>query len=165
MDEAGDGRPPRVLGAGSPLSEVVVHDAHLASIDPVVLYGILALRAEAFVVEQACVYLDPDGLDLEPGCRQLWIADDGGAVVATCRVRTGPDGATWIGRVVTAPAARGQGLAGRLVEHALAVTDGPWALAAQAHLAGWYGDFGFEVSGEEYVEDGIPHVPMRRPSP
>lgn len=151
------------MGAGAPLSEAVVHDAHLASIDPVVLYGILALRAEVFVVEQACVYLDPDGVDLEPGCRQLWVAE-GDDVVATCRVRRGDDGATWIGRVVTAPAARGRGLAGALLAHALATTDGPWALGAQAHLAGWYGDFGFSVDGDEYVEDGIPHVRMRRPS-
>lgn len=150
------------MGARSPLSDVVVNDAHLASIHPVVLYGILALRAEVFVVEQACAYLDPDGLDLEPGCRQLWIAD-GDDVLATCRVRRSGN-ETWIGRVVTAPAARGRGLAGRLVEHALATTDGPWALGAQSHLAGWYRDFGFEVSGEEYVEDGIPHVPMRRPA-
>ena len=38
-------------------------------------------------------------------------------------------------------------------------------LKAQSHLAGWYGRFGFAVDGDEYVEDGIPHVPMARRSP
>ena len=151
------------MGAGAPLSEVAVHDAHLASLDPVVLYGILALRAEVFVVEQACVYLDPDGRDLEAGCRQVWIEDDGD-VVAALRVLAEPGGGMRIGRVVTAPAARGRGLARALVEHVLASHPGPWVLGAQSHLAGWYGDFGFEVCGDEYVDDGIPHVPMRRPA-
>ena len=35
-------------------------------------------------------------------------------------------------------------------------------LGAQAHLADWYARFGFERDGADYVEDGIPHVPMRR---
>ena len=37
-------------------------------------------------------------------------------------------------------------------------------LKAQSHLAGWYGRFGFEVCGEEFLEDDIPHVPMSRPT-
>ena len=39
---------------------------------------------------------------------------------------------------------------------------GPLTLGAQAHLEGWYERFGFRRSGPGYVEDGIPHVPMRR---
>ena len=35
-------------------------------------------------------------------------------------------------------------------------------LDAQAPLAGWYAGFGFEVGGEEFLEDGIPHLPMVR---
>jgi ElaA protein len=34
-------------------------------------------------------------------------------------------------------------------------------LDAQSYLADWYERFGFRRDGEEYVEDGIPHVPMR----
>ena len=36
-------------------------------------------------------------------------------------------------------------------------------LHAQSHLAGWYGRFGFAVSGPEFLEDDIPHLPMLRP--
>jgi ElaA protein len=35
-------------------------------------------------------------------------------------------------------------------------------LASQAHLAGFYGRYGFVATGPEYLDDGIPHVPMRR---
>jgi ElaA protein len=35
-------------------------------------------------------------------------------------------------------------------------------MGAQAHLEDWYGRFGFRRSGPGYVEDGIPHIPMRR---
>jgi ElaA protein len=35
-------------------------------------------------------------------------------------------------------------------------------LDAQTHLTGWYGRFGFTVAGAGFVEDGIPHTPMRR---
>ena len=124
------------------------------------LYGILRLRAEVFVVEQDCAYLDPDGRDLEPSTRHLWI-EDGGTVVAALRVLQEEDGAASIGRVVTAPSHRSRGLAAQLLRTALATTTArPVRINAQSHLARWYGGFGFEVSGEEFVEDGIPHVPM-----
>lgn len=140
----------------------MIHDAHVRDMAPEVLYRVLALRSAVFVVEQACTYQDLDGLDLADGVRQLW-ATDGEIVVATCRLLPEPGGGTRIGRVVTAPASRGSGLAARLIDHALARCDGPWVLGAQAHLADWYGSFGFVVDGEPFEDDGIPHVPMRRP--
>jgi ElaA protein len=144
----------------------VLHDRPLVEVDPVTLYRILMLRSSVFVVEQACAYLDLDGRDLEPTCRLLWIDDDsdddsGTVVLATARVLDDGD-ARRIGRIVTAPAARGRGLAAELLAHAVATSDGPWVLDAQAHLADWYARFGFAVDGPTYVEDGIPHVPMKR---
>ena len=140
----------------------MLHDRPLDEVPPRVLYRILQLRSQVFVVEQTCVFLDPDGRDLEAGCRQLWIDDDTGEVVAAARVLDDGD-ARRIGRIVTVEAARRQGLAAQLVEHALATYDGPWVLDSQAQLTSWYERFGFEVSGDEYLDDGIPHVPMRRP--
>jgi ElaA protein len=35
-------------------------------------------------------------------------------------------------------------------------------LDAQSYLVGWYERFGFAVTGPEFLEDGIPHTPMRR---
>ena len=141
-----------------------VHDHPVSELAPEVLYAILRLRSEVFVVEQACVFLDIDGLDLAPGARQLWIAGADGAVLATARVLA--DGASSrIGRIATRSDHRGQGHAGRLLEHFLASSAGPWQLNGQSYLIDWYRGFGFEIDGEEYLDDGIPHVPMARPLP
>lgn len=138
--------------------------ASFRDLDTTTLYGILKLRADVFVVEQDCVYGDLDGRDLEPGTRHLWFERDG-EIRAYLRVLS-DHGAERIGRVVTARSARGAGLAGRLLTEALAVVGNrPSVLDAQAYLTGFYARFGFEATGPEYVEDGIPHVPMARPEP
>ena len=140
------------------------------------LYELLRLRGDVFVVEQECAYADLDGRDTEAGAMHHWIAGHAGgqaegqvegqdgepAIVAYLRTLAEPDGTTRIGRVVTAPSARGRGLAALLVEHVGAVTAGPITLDAQSHLADWYRHLGYVVDGTEFVEDGIPHVPMRR---
>jgi ElaA protein len=142
-----------------------VRSASIPQLDPVTLYAILRLRTDVFVVEQECPYPELDGRDLEPDARQLWIEQDG-VVVATLRLLK-DDGEARIGRVATAPSARGTGLAAMLVRHALELVaaDDPGTeivLDAQTYLADWYERFGFRRDGDEYVEDGIPHVPMRR---
>jgi ElaA protein len=143
---------------------MTVHDAALAEIDPGTLYRILRLRSEVFVIEQNCVYLDQDGRDSEPSARQLWIERDG-EVVATLRLLVDEGGVRRIGRVATAASARGAGLGAALMHRALELCDGaPIVLDAQSYLVDWYRAFGFEPSGPEYVEDGIPHVPMARPA-
>ena len=138
-----------------------VHDRPFAEVDAATLYRILQLRSQVFVVEQTCVFLEADGRDLEPGCHLLWIEDPGGAVTATARVMD-EGGARRIGRIVTALDARQQGLAGSLIDHFLATSEGPWVLDAQARLAEYYGRWGFAVAGDAYDEDGISHVPMHR---
>jgi len=126
------------------------------------LYAITALRERVFVVEQNCVYLDADGID--PVCRHLW-AERGGALNAYCRIV--PAGTKWaetaIGRVITAPEARGTGLGKELMTRAIAACrDGPIRIGAQAHLEKFYGDLGFTRASEVYDEDGIPHIEMLR---
>ncbi|GID67380.1 ElaA protein [Actinoplanes cyaneus] len=125
------------------------------------LYDILRLRSDVFVVEQECVYPDLDGRDTEPGTRHLWFSRDR-EIRAYLRILD-DHGTERIGRVVTAKSARGSGLAGRLLGHALEIIGHrPAVLDAQSYLVGFYGKFGFEVSGPEFVEDGIPHTPMTR---
>ncbi len=139
----------------------VLRTARFAELTPFEVYALCRLRVDVFVVEQECPYPELDGRDTEPGTLHLWAEEDG-EVVATIRVLD--DGASRaIGRVATATSARGRGLAARLVEEGIALCAGvPVTLGAQAHLQGWYERFGFRVSGPGYVEDGIPHVPMRR---
>jgi len=140
---------------------VDVRDAILTDLDPATLYRILALRSEVFVLEQDCVYLDLDGRDLEPDARQLWV-ERAGAVVATLRLLTDDERTMRIGRVATAKDARGAGLAADLMRRALELcADREVVLDAQTYLFDWYAAFGFVRAGDDYVEDGIPHVPMR----
>ena len=139
----------------------MVQVARFAELSPSVLYGILKLRSDVFVVEQECVYPDIDGRDLEPDALHVWSETDG-TVVAYLRVLNGPPaGASRIGRVVTAPSARSQGLAAALMHKALAATMGPVVLDAQSYLVDWYRALGFQVVGDEFLDDGIPHTPMR----
>lgn len=137
--------------------------ASFRDLDTTTLYAILRLRVDVFVVEQECPYPELDGRDTEPGTRHLWF-ERGGEVRAYLRVLRDPD-AERIGRVVTAKDARGAGLAGRLITEALTVIGNrPAVLHAQAHLADYYATFGFAPSGPEYLEDGIPHIPMAKPA-
>ena len=131
------------------------------------LYDLLALRSEVFVVEQQCVFLDIDGLD-----RKTWHLlghGDDGALRAYARlIPPGLKAAdALIGRVVTAPAARGGGAGRALMTEAVAQCGRLWpgqaiTLHAQAHLESFYGSFGFVPVGEQYMEDGIPHIEMRK---
>ena len=139
-----------------------VQVATFEALDARQAYSLWALRESVFVVEQSCPYQELDGRDVEPGTRHLWV-EDGQRPVAYLRLLTDEEGFR-IGRVLVAPGARGRGLAGVLVRAALElVGDRPSHLDAQSYLAGWYTRFGYEPSGPEFVEDGIPHVPMRRP--
>ncbi|UER54107.1 GNAT family N-acetyltransferase [Kineosporiaceae bacterium SCSIO 59966] len=140
-----------------------VRRAAWSELDPSTLHAIVRLRVDVFVVEQQCPYPELDGRDVEAGTEHVWIADDGLAVASYLRVLAEPDDVRRVGRVVTHPAMRGRGLAEVLVRDVLARHDErPVVLDAQAHLTGWYARFGFTATGPEFLEDGIPHVPMRR---
>lgn len=140
-----------------------IHRARFEDLPRRALYDILRLRAEVFVVEQDCVFSDPDGRDHEPACEHLWIADED-SVVAALRCLDEGGGVWSIGRIVCRVDARSSGTASHLVRagidhvHALGATR--VVIGAQAQLLDWYRRFGFEVSGPRYLEDGILHVPM-----
>ncbi|RYU14543.1 GNAT family N-acetyltransferase [Nocardioides iriomotensis] len=142
-------------------SASAVHVASFDDLDAGTSYDLWRLRQVVFVVEQECAYLDLDGRDREPGTRHVWVEDDG-VPVGYLRVLDDP-GHARIGRVVVAHSHRGRGLADVLVRAALdLVGDNPSVLDAQSYLAGWYGRFGYVATGPEFLDDGIPHVPMRR---
>lgn len=107
-----------------------------ADLDAATLYGLLRLRAEAFIVGQNCAYQDLDGRDLEPETRHFWIKNENGDVVSGLRVLADPGGSGfWIGRVCTAAQERGRGHAAHLVRAVLTEIDGARCrLNAQAHL-------------------------------
>lgn len=126
------------------------------------LYSLLKLRVDVFVVEQECPYPELDGRDTDPSTRHFW-ADD---MSAYLRVLDEADGEARIGRVVVRPDARGKGQAGQLLDAALNhIGERPCVLHAQAYLVDFYERYGFRPTGPEFLDDGIPHVPMRRQSP
>ena len=137
------------------------------------VYAVARLRQQVFVLEQGCLYGDLDGRDLEPGTRHVLLRDGGPLVGYLRLLEDAPVGAPaeWrIGRVLLAKGFRGRGLADGLVRTALEHC--AWSdptrdvvLAAQSPLAGWYAGFGFAADGPEFVEDGIPHTPMRLAAP
>jgi ElaA protein len=144
---------------------MILRIATTVELDAPMLYRLLRLRTDVFVVEQQCPYPELDGRDLEAATRHLWLAADavGGEPLSYLRLLTDPDGCARIGRVCTAASARGQGLSGRLVAAALDMIGArTCVLDAQSHLVPFYKQYGFSESGPEYLEDGIPHTPMIR---
>lgn len=130
------------------------------------LYDILQLRQDVFVVEQQCVYEDADGLDR---MATHLFAVHRAMVIAYARIfRPGVRGnVAVIGRVATAKAARGRGLGRDLMQRAIDTVEQsygavPIRIGAQSRLERFYASFGFVRDGDDYVEDGIPHLPMRR---
>jgi ElaA protein len=131
------------------------------------LYAILQLRAQVFVVEQNCPYLDLDGKDAASHvmCMQ------GTQLVAYTRIL--PIGIAYpnyasIGRVVNASSQRGTGLGKKLMEHTInqlytLYGKQPIKIGAQFYLKSFYESFGFNTTGEVYDEDGIPHIAMLLP--
>lgn len=135
-------------------------------LDAATLYELLKLRVEVFVVEQATPYPELDGRDLLAETRHFWLEHADGRVVATLRLmeeHPGGEKVFRIGRVCTQRSERGGGLASRLMQAALAeVGDHPCRIDAQTYLQDMYAKHGFVRDGEEFLDDGIPHVPMLR---
>lgn len=145
--------------------------ATLAELPIEAAYRVLRLRAEVFVVEQTCAYLDLDGKDLLPGVWQLLASDGQGSILASLRLLA--PGLSFaepaLGRIVTAPAVRGSGLGRELVRRGIGESLARFPgrsirIGAQAHLIDFYASFGFAVDSDPYDEDGIPHVEMLRPA-
>lgn len=132
-------------------------------------YAVAAARSAVFVVEQECVYQDLDGDDLDAQHLVAWHGGDVAAYLRAFAPGVKHEDAS-IGRVLTTTAARSAGVGHQLVARGLAGVDERHGrpavhISAQAHLDRFYGRHGFEVISEPYLEDGIPHVAMRRPAP
>lgn len=133
---------------------------------PYELYEILALRIEVFVVEQNCPYQECDGKDLDSW--HLMGRNEEGRLWAYTRLLPeglSYDGYTSIGRVVSSPASRGTGAGRQQMIKSIEMTRHlfgplPIKIGAQSYLLRFYESFGFRSTGEEYLEDGIPHTKM-----
>ena len=137
----------------------------LEDMTPVQLYDLLALREAIFVVEQSCIYQELDGLDKNAGHLLMTHNEE---VVACLRILP-PDtkeGQVRIGRVAVSAAWRKRGLARLVVQNAIERIHADYPscgiyLDAQTYLRGFYRSLDFRVCGDEFLEDGIPHIPMQ----
>ncbi len=128
------------------------------------LYKILRLRSEVFVVEQDCVYQDIDNKD-QKALHVIGYKD--GEVVAYTRIFKAGDyfEEASIGRVVVKESERehkyGYDIMKASVEAiAIYFNDKHVKISAQTYLKRFYNNLKFFEVGEEYLEDGIPHIQM-----
>ena len=137
-------------------------------LEPEELYKVLQLRSEIFVVEQECIFLDQDGKDQRALHALGWEGDE---LVAYARIFGPGDyfSDASIGRVAVRESSRGRGLGIQIMEESITAARKRFgatkiALSAQKYLEHFYTDLGFISEGEEYLEDGIPHIRMVMPA-
>lgn len=136
---------------------------HFSELTASELYEIYRLRVSVFVVEQNCAYQDVDEADRTAW--HIWLQDEGG-IAAYARVLAPgtvfPD--VSIGRVTAVR--RREGLGRRIVLAAIGAAKKHFRRAAHHHRGAsyvktLYTALGFTQTGPEFLEDGIPHVPMQ----
>lgn len=128
------------------------------------LYDLLQLRSEVFVVEQDCVYQDIDGKDFK-GLHVIGFKAE--KIVAYTRIFKPGDyfKQASIGRVVVAKTERAYKYGYDIMNASIKAINQHYNettihLSAQCYLKQFYNNLGFKEVGEEYLEDGIPHVGM-----
>jgi ElaA protein len=130
------------------------------------LEHIYMARQQVFGIEQNCIYQDVDGADERSWHLAAWVPHERMPLAYARVVDPGVKYAEpSIGRVVTTAPARGTGLGRELMRRAIAHTRAQHPglgvrISAQSRLEAFYAGFGFEVVGERYLEDGIPHTQM-----
>ena len=132
------------------------------------LYEILRLRSEIFVVEQNCAFQDMDEKDF---CAlHLFLRDANNKKIITYARLFQPGDYYFqasIGRVAVKLENRREGLGHHLMKKAIEEIETnfhtkPIKIGAQLYLKEFYESHGFQQIGEEYIEDGIPHIHMLR---
>lgn len=144
--------------------------ARLEELSPLELARLYRARQTVFAIEQNSLYLDADKADEQSFHIAAWAA--GHELPLACARLVDP-GVKYaepsMGRVVTTAAGRGSGLGRELVARVLRLSAERFPgqgnrISAQSYLRRFYGSFGFEAVGEDYLEDGIPHIEMVLPA-
>jgi ElaA protein len=127
------------------------------------LYDVLQLRSQVFVVEQDCVYQDIDGKD-ERALHLLGYVN--GVLAGYTRIFKAGDyfKQSSIGRVVVHPNYRGLSYGKKLMVASIDTLKKQQTavikISAQCYLDKFYKNLGFVATGNNYLEDGIPHQEM-----
>ncbi len=128
------------------------------------LHNVLQLRSEVFVVEQDCIYQDIDGKD-EAALHVLGQKNDKLVAYTRCFAPGIYFKEAAIGRVAVPVEERKYGYGHEIMKASLEAIKEKYdttqvKLSAQTYLTKFYSTHGFEKTGEEYLEDGIPHIAM-----
>ena len=128
------------------------------------LYQILQLRSEVFVVEQNCVYQDIDGKD-EKAIHIIGVVQNKIVAYTRCFKPGEYFKEASIGRVVVKKTERKLKRGNQIMIHSIKAIETLYQtktiiISAQSHLKFFYNNFGFYSVGNEYLEDGIPHIEM-----
>ena len=126
------------------------------------LYGILKVRAEVFVIGQKCLYIDPDGKDLDSV--QVFASSEG-RIIACLRIFRKEKDVLQIGRVAVIEPQRGKGIGLRMMQEAIRfvsehLQEKKIYLEAQTYAIGFYEKLGFYTVSDEFLDEGIPHKGM-----
>ena len=126
------------------------------------LYGILRVRSEVFVTGQKCLYVDPDGKDLDSV--QVF-ALEGDRIIGCLRIYGKEPGVLQIGRVAVIESQRGRGIGKQMMWQAIDyitenLLEEKIYLEAQTYAIGFYEKLGFKVISGEFLDEGIPHKEM-----
>ena len=137
---------------------------HYNELSKDMLYLILKIRQEVFVIEQDCNYLDADGIDRNSH-HLLGFLD--GDLIAYMRIVDQGQKCENIsfGRILVKKEYRGDGIGRQLMQKAIDLFSSQHdyiSMSAQLYLLEFYKEFNFEPVGEEYLEDNIPHIKMIR---
>jgi ElaA protein len=128
------------------------------------LYDLIQLRVDVFCVEQNCVYQDLDGKD-EKAIHI--IGKKNNKIIAYTRVFKAGDyfKESSIGRVVVRKDERQHKYGYDIMKASIQAVkeyfnETTIKLSAQTYLRKFYNNLGFKEIGQEYLEDGIPHIVM-----
>tara|TARA_B110000908_G_scaffold11923_1_gene13900 strand:+ start:91 stop:492 length:402 start_codon:yes stop_codon:yes gene_type:complete len=128
------------------------------------LYQIIRLRLEVFVIEQNCIYQDLDNKDQK--AIHLVGEEDGKLIAYTRLFKKGDyfENAS-IGRVIVKKESRKKDYGKTIMQKSIEELKNEHneeniEISAQKYLIKFYLDLGFKKIGEEYLEDNIPHIKM-----
>jgi ElaA protein len=130
---------------------------------PQEVYAILGLRQDVFIIEQACIYQDIDGIDTSS---HHILASSNETLIAYSRIIPIADSDfVKLGRIIVHNDHRGIALGRHLVQYSISEAIRLYSpkyihISAQSYLLQFYESFGFHSISDYYDLDGITHLDM-----
>jgi ElaA protein len=148
------------------MSKIVWNFYSWNELDTQILYSLLKLRQDVFIIEQNCPYPDLDIKD-QKAIHVVARIENSNVCLAYARIFAEGDyfELPSIGRVCTHLEWRKKGLGKELMTNVMTYIKAHFPgkqikISAQSYLLKFYSNYGFKAQGDEYLEDDIPHYTM-----